>query len=268
MSEKLFSKLFGSRDKNKDKEATEKHKLTDKDCRERTDKDCSREKEDRQKETETEKQRQKELKRMSSSSSSSSSTSFRFRIRHSSSQPSPQQLYKNLLAQKKQDFEENWLRPTRNATCLDDFERQKTIGTGSFGRVLLVQHKQSQVFYAIKILDKQKIVKTKQVKHTLSEKRILQAVDFPFIVQLAYSFKDNSNLYMVLEFINGGEMFSHLRQIGRFPEEQARFYAAQIVLVLEYLHNVDVIYRDLKPENLLIDTTGYIKVTVHMNCTN
>ncbi len=187
----------------------------------------------------------------------------------------------------------------QNTAALDDFDRIKTLGTGSFGRVMLVKHKASGNYYAMKILDKQKVVKLKQVEHTLNEKRILQAIEFPFLVNMEYSFKvwyhrrnknaskslpkfaynlnkwknndhnlirliqDNSNLYMVLEFISGGEMFSHLRRIGRFSEPHSRFYAAQIVLAFEYLHSLDLIYRDLKPENLLIDSTGYLKVNTN-----
>ncbi|CAJ0594335.1 unnamed protein product [Cylicocyclus nassatus] len=168
---------------------------------------------------------------------------------------------KEFLEKAREDFKQRWENPAQNTASLDDFDRIKTLGTGSFGRVMLVKHKQSGNYFAMKILDKQKVVKLKQVEHTLNEKRILQAIDFPFLVNMQYSFKDNSNLYMVLEFISGGEMFSHLRRIGRFSEPHSRFYAAQIVLAFEYLHSLDLIYRDLKPENLLIDSTGYLKIT-------
>ena len=77
----------------------------------------------------------------------------------------------------------------QNTACLDDFDRIKTLGTGSFGRVMLVKHKQTGTYFAMKILDKQKVVKLKQVEHTLNEKRILQAIDFPFLVNMQYSFK-------------------------------------------------------------------------------
>ncbi|VDD77456.1 unnamed protein product [Mesocestoides corti] len=147
----------------------------------------------------------------------------------------------------------------KHTSQFSDFTCVKTVGTGSFGRVCLAQHKRSKRYYAIKILQKAKIVKLKQVEHTLNEKRILSCINFPFIVALKTHFKDNANLYMALEFVNGGELFSLLRREGKFKEDTARFYGSQVVLALEYLHSMDIAYRDLKPENLLIDRRGYLK---------
>uniref|UniRef100_A0A8C3XRI6 cAMP-dependent protein kinase n=1 Tax=Chelydra serpentina TaxID=8475 RepID=A0A8C3XRI6_CHESE len=149
---------------------------------------------------------------------------------------------KEFLAKAKEDFLRKWESPPQNTAGLDDFERQKTLGTGSFGRVMLVKYKSTEQYYAMKILDKQKVGAFSNYTN--------------FIL-----FIDNSNLYMIMEYVPGGEMFSHLRRIGRFSEPHARFYAAQIVLTFEYLHSLDLIYRDLKPENLLIDQQGYIQVT-------
>uniref|UniRef100_A0A8C1SG98 cAMP-dependent protein kinase n=1 Tax=Cyprinus carpio TaxID=7962 RepID=A0A8C1SG98_CYPCA len=153
-------------------------------------------------------------------------------------------ILKEFLAKAKEDFLRKWESPAQSTTGLDDFDRLKTLGTGSFGRVMLVKHKATDQFYAMKVLDKQKVVKLKQVEHTLNEKRILQAVSFPFLVRLEYSFKVQYNVISLID-----------------SEPHARFYAAQIVLTFEYLHSLDLIYRDLKPENLLIDQHGYIQVT-------
>eukprot|EP00037_Helgoeca_nana_P005710 m.53512 g.53512 ORF g.53512 m.53512 type:complete len:354 (-) comp16671_c0_seq1:47-1108(-) len=159
------------------------------------------------------------------------------------------------------NFRSKYRQPAPVEHQLDDFEPCRTLGTGSFGRVMLVKNTTTTTYCALKILEKAKVVKLKQVEHTLSEKHILDAIDFPFIVKLVASFKDNCNLYMAMEFVVGGEMFSALRLAKRFPENQAKFYAAQIIMALEYLQNLSIIYRDLKPENLLFDERGYLKIT-------
>lgn len=171
-------------------------------------------------------------------------------------------LWKEFLAKAKKDFEKKWEEaPLHNAT-LDDFRRVKTLGKGSYGTVLLVAHKQSRKdFFAMKILKKADIVKMKQVDHTLNEKKVLQAVRFPYLATMIFSFKDFANLYIVLEYVPGGDMFTQLRKMGRFSESHSRFYAAQIVLAFEYLQNLDIAHRDIKPENLLIDRRGNVRVT-------
>ncbi|CAG5125519.1 unnamed protein product, partial [Candidula unifasciata] len=100
------------------------------------------------------------------------------------------EFFKEFLARAKEEFQQKWDHAPPSSSCLDDFDRIKTLGTGSFGRVMLVQHKgEGKTYYAMKILDKQKVVKLKQVEHTLNEKKILQSINFPFLVKLEYSFK-------------------------------------------------------------------------------
>eukprot|EP00605_Chrysophyceae_sp_TOSAG23-4_P002717 GSChrysophyteH1.ASY1.ANO1.2996.1 assembled CDS len=144
---------------------------------------------------------------------------------------------------------------------LSDFELGVTLGTGSFGRVRFVTHKGTGSFWALKMLKKAEVIRLQQVEHMISEKTILSSLDHPFIVRLAGTFQDVKFLYMVLEYIVGGEFFTHLRKAGRFDHTASKFYATQISLVFEYMHQSDFIYRDLKPENLLLDKAGYLKIT-------
>ncbi|KAF2144331.1 uncharacterized protein K452DRAFT_156955 [Aplosporella prunicola CBS 121167] len=153
------------------------------------------------------------------------------------------------------------VRTTKGKYTLNDFAIQRTLGTGSFGRVHLVQSKHNQRYYAIKVLKKAQVVKMKQVEHTNDERRMLQKVKHPFLITLWGTFQDSKNLYMVMDFVEGGELFSLLRKSQRFPNPVAKFYAAEVTLALEYLHMNNIIYRDLKPENLLLDRHGHLKIT-------
>lgn len=155
----------------------------------------------------------------------------------------------------------NQPRQTKGKYTLTDFKIERTLGTGSFGRVHLVQSKHNQRYYAVKVLKKAQVVKMKQIEHTNDERRMLQRVKHPFLITLWGTFQDSKNLYMVMDFIEGGELFSLLRKSQRFPNPVAKFYAAEVTLALEYLHAQNIIYRDLKPENLLLDRHGHVKIT-------
>ncbi|KAJ1559059.1 serine/threonine protein kinase, AGC, partial [Nowakowskiella sp. JEL0078] len=133
---------------------------------------------------------------------------------------------------------------------LSDFACIKTLGTGTFGRVFLTRFRNSEKYHAMKVLKKVEVVRLKQVEHINSEKEILAFIKFPFIVNMVCTFQDEKNLFIVMEYVPGGELFSHLRRAGRFTNDMTRFYAAEILLAIEHMHSKDVIYRDLKPENL------------------
>ncbi|KAJ1974749.1 cAMP-dependent protein kinase catalytic subunit [Dimargaris verticillata] len=149
----------------------------------------------------------------------------------------------------------------RSHVGLTDFTIHRTLGTGSFGRVRLVQYKRSKQFFAMKVLKKTEVVRAKQVEHVNNERDILGVCSSPFLVSLLGSFQDNVNLYMVMEYVVGGELFTYLRKYQRFPPQVAKFYSGEVILAFEYLHSFDIIYRDLKPENVLIDQRGHIKLT-------
>ena len=144
---------------------------------------------------------------------------------------------------------------------LSDYEIGETLGTGSFGRVRISKNKKTNEYVAMKIMKKVEILKSKQADHIANEIKILSMIDHPFVIKFDGFTQDEKYLYLALELINGGELFTYLRGVGRFPVDQARVYIAQIVSIFEYLHSKNIIYRDLKPENILIHKSGYLKLT-------
>ena len=148
-----------------------------------------------------------------------------------------------------------------NKLNIADFEFLTVLGQGAFGRVSLVRERLSGNFWAIKQLKKSDLIKKKQVDHVKSEIVIISSLDHPFIVQMKGLSQDSRYVYICLEYVQGGELFTHLRRQKRFGKIQASFFGAQVVLMLEHLHSNNVVYRDLKPENLLIDSMGYLKLS-------
>ncbi|KAI9734674.1 MAG: Serine/threonine-protein kinase [Cirrosporium novae-zelandiae] len=143
----------------------------------------------------------------------------------------------------------------------EDFQILKLIGKGTFGQVYQVRKKDTQRIYAMKVLSKKVIIQKKEVAHTLGERNILvrtAMADSPFIVGLKFSFQTPTDLYLITDYMSGGELFWHLQKEGRFPEPRAKFYIAELILALQHLHQHDIVYRDLKPENILLDANGHI----------
>jgi len=149
------------------------------------------------------------------------------------------------------------------AWAFSDFELKDTVGKGTFSRVRVVKIKgvSDRTPIALKILRKGDVIRLKQVEHVKAEKQIMSMIEHPFIVNLLGAFQDDKRLFMMLEYVNGGELFSYLRREGRLPNDHVRFYSGEIVLVFGYLHNLHIIYRDLKPENVLLDSDGHVKLT-------
>ncbi|KAH8801757.1 serine/threonine protein kinase-like protein [Xylogone sp. PMI_703] len=154
--------------------------------------------------------------------------------------------------------------PIRKKMTAQDFEPLRCLGKGTFGTVILVKQHSTGKLYAQKQFRKASITVHKRlVEQTKTERAILESVNrHPFVVKLFYAFQDQEKLYLILEYAQGGELFTHLAQERMFTEEVASFYMAEMVLALEHLHtNLGVVYRDLKPENCLLDAEGHLLLT-------
>lgn len=150
---------------------------------------------------------------------------------------------------------------SKDRTSIEDFEIIKPISRGAFGRVFLAQKRSTGDLFAIKVLKKADMIRKNAVEGILAERDILISVRNPFVVRFYYSFTCKENLYLVMEYLNGGDLYSMLRNLGCLDEDMARVYIAEVVLALEYLHSRSIVHRDLKPDNLLIGQDGHIKLT-------
>ena len=143
-----------------------------------------------------------------------------------------------------------------------DFDPLYLIGTGSLGKVILVLYKKNKNIYAMKELSKSKIKINKQEEHSKSERDLMIELTSPFIVNIKFAFQDETKLYIVSEFLQGGDMFYHMHHSTiNFTENTVKFYIIELILAIEFLHENNVIYRDLKPENILMNSEGHIKIS-------
>ncbi|XP_070181846.1 ribosomal protein S6 kinase alpha-5-like isoform X2 [Littorina saxatilis] len=154
----------------------------------------------------------------------------------------------------------------KDRVSMNDFQLLRVLGTGAYGKVFLtrkVTGPDNGKLYALKQLKKASIVhKSKTTEHTITERQVLESIrDSPFLVTLHYAFQTDSKLNLILDFVNGGEMFTHLNNRDHFKEHEARIYIGEVVLALETLHKLGIIYRDIKLENILLDSSGHIVLT-------
>ncbi|CAD8055713.1 unnamed protein product [Paramecium sonneborni] len=154
-------------------------------------------------------------------------------------------------------------RETKSMAKLSDFKRIKMLGKGAYGRVMLVEFEKNgkQKLYAMKILEKKNIKKESQIRHVLDERKILEKANSNFVVKLRYAFQNNSRLYFIVDYMQGGDLYYHIKSQSSVPDHFIKFYAAEILFGLQHLHSMNIIYRDLKPENILVNQSGHIKLS-------
>ena len=152
------------------------------------------------------------------------------------------------------------LRQHRKQVTVFDFEPISIIGRGAFGEVRLVRSKETGQMFALKKVSKNEMVRKNQVSHVKSERNVLALADNPWVVELNSTFQDDKFLYFVMEYLPGGDLMTILIKRDIIPEPEARFYMAECVLAVESVHHLNYIHRDLKPDNILIDSRGHVKL--------
>ncbi|KAI9464543.1 kinase-like protein [Lactarius psammicola] len=137
----------------------------------------------------------------------------------------------------------------------------RCVGKGAFGKVRVVQHKQTRDLYALKYINKAKCVRMKAVANVIQERRLLEEIDHPFVVNLRYAFQDDENCFFVLDLMLGGDLRFHLDRLTNLPEETVRFHMAELSSALCFLHEKHIMHRDIKPDNILLDERGHAHLT-------
>ena len=150
------------------------------------------------------------------------------------------------------------IRSSTDRVTLEDFEILQLVGKGAYGKVHQVRKIDDGKIYAMKVMRKEMLIKTNNVSYTITERNILRNIRHPFIASLHYAFQTKGKVYLVMEFLNGGQLLFHMRRRAMLSEDLMRVYAAEIVLALEYLHSLDIVHRDIKPENVLLATDGHL----------
>ncbi|UXI15247.1 ubiquitin carboxyl-terminal hydrolase 5 [Sarcoptes scabiei] len=171
------------------------------------------------------------------------------------------------LAGQNVDISNNEVHTSDSQYSLEDFELLRVIGRGSYAKVLMVELKRNKRIYAMKVIKKELVTDDEDIDWVQTEKHVFEtASNYPFLVGLHSCFQTQSRLFFVIEFVRGGDLMFHMQQQRRLPEEHARFYAAEITLALNFLHERGIIYRDLKLDNVLLDHEGHIKLTDYGMC--
>lgn len=184
-------------------------------------------------------------------------------ICHKSISPGDQELLRSSSNSKKGESPHGnslVITPEGQSISPEDFTVKRKIGNGSFGKVFLVECKKDNKIYAMKVLEKTQIRDSDRIENSKAERIIFSQVSFPFIVDLHYSFQTKKRLYLVTEYVSGGDLLQLMHKLNRFTIDQIQLYLAEIILSLDYLHKKNCIYRDLKPVNILLQSDGHIKI--------